>query len=1389
MDTSEYFDLTLASDERDYDEEVIFSTDVIALNDGNRLPINFDLTNTGTTTQPNLYWDASNTGNTLTSTNYYNPNNEDLSCYTGFTGLCDAGLTMIDVGLFNKITGDTLYYSMGLFPSKTHDPLYHDRRMKLHPVGSFTNQPNHRFSGNTKETVYNIVNKTDSSVGYYQELYGGFMQGFYKLHGYDYEVFPERVNKGWTMETLIKPRQVDEYTLMDHQEYLNDVYSGNAGTFFFFGTRAENKFYHPASGDVETYNDFGCDFGVTISGATVEKYKRVTEDLVNCFKTCACADTGVTSSNCMKIYPTTATTVTRNNGLECRGCDVKWTGETQDPRFDILSNGMSLRLDGDPKNPHLCVKYVKYTGDCITTGSCETTGLTYTSGYCFTEICSTAGIYDTCGYPIAESERTKERWLMISAVFERYRYLEDCDLLNVGGLGDIRKETYTASTYDVSTNLIQPGGLNDEKITEIQWTQKWLNQVDDRRGLLKLYVNGYLFMIIEDFEEIIPHELNTEKEKQIGVPYTISWGGGTQGLRESLIPSGCTAFEGPYIQDPECMPNESLSATSLNELQTNIEMEPNFGGTFMGGISKMRFYTEPLSSPQVQHNFRIERDTYNLFDFWCPNCLEILSQCYFDFGIDIESCEFDFIANDIACDFGFTVVESTCGFGFTTVGVDCGFGIDLSSVECRSDFNIVASDCDTDFNALSITPSPTPTISVTPTSTPLPTQTTTPTQTVTPSVTTSITPTVTTTNTPTQTVTSSVTPTPTMTSTITQTLTPSQTPTQTVTSTPTQTVTQTLTSTPTPTPSITPTITQTNTATVTPSNTLTPTQTPESTVTPTVTSTVTPTITATITMTNTVTASVTPTPPSSATPTPTISSTPDVTPTNTQTSTVTPTITSTESPTPTPTSTPQSTVTATPSNTPTGSPEPTNTVTPSSSVTPSVTPSPTISLTPTRTPVPTPTNTPTVTSTVTPTATVSSTPTGTPVATSTNTPTLTVTPTSSVTPSPTISLTPSVTSSVTPTVTPTVTPSEVAPSVFQLRQVTNLSTCSIDPSTIYYALNTLGAVSSNYIKDDGGNCYLVIGEATGDINLTMTEGPFVECSECGSPTPPTPTPSITASVTPTPTPSFTPTNTITPTITQTLTPSPTQAVIPSDPTLEIYYQGDLDTYFTPTPTSGDTFNQWEDSSASAHNANPIGGGSGPAPEWWSNVQNGLGGVYFNGTTDGLSVNPLTDLQGISGQTLVIVVRSLNPTADSQYIQGGEDGNTGLNSLFIRQSGGTYNIAEAGGFALSGGQPVDENPHILSVVYSGTGSNDAERLKFRIDGVEQGLAFTSPVDTQTSPLTTYAFMGVSYTTQVSGNEQYFYNGFIFDVLVYSRALPPSELNSVETYLSNKWAITI
>ncbi len=86
------FDISLSSDERDYNEEVVFSTNLIAQNDGNRLPIYFDLNNSSSSQLFNMSYGNFYSANTLVSLNYYNPNNVDLSCLTGDT-LCDVGLT------------------------------------------------------------------------------------------------------------------------------------------------------------------------------------------------------------------------------------------------------------------------------------------------------------------------------------------------------------------------------------------------------------------------------------------------------------------------------------------------------------------------------------------------------------------------------------------------------------------------------------------------------------------------------------------------------------------------------------------------------------------------------------------------------------------------------------------------------------------------------------------------------------------------------------------------------------------------------------------------------------------------------------------------------------------------------------------------------------------------------------------------------------------------------------------------------------------------------------------------------------------------------------------------------------------------------------------------
>ena len=611
--TGQNLDLNLSSDERNYNEEVVFSSNIIGYNDGNRLPIYFDLDNTDSSQQNTIEFGQYDVSNLLVSLNYYNPNNDDLNLFTAST-LCDIGLTAIDNGLVTEMSGETISFTMGLLTgSSKFDRYSFDRRFKMFSVTGYTTEPNQRFSGNTATTVYNIVSKLSGSIGNYNQLYGGFYQGFFKLFGYDYETFPIRTNKGWTVEMNLKPRLSDEFAPSEGEIYLNTVYPQNKNTFFYFGARAENKFYHYASGHPQS--DSG--------------YTRVTELLGN-LQTCACSNTATTNSRCIEVYNPEEYSVVHNINCNC-GCPTSSVlNPEKNPLFDSMSNAMSIRLSGDPSNPKICVKVLKFTGDCIVTGTTPSTGITYQTGYTITEHCSSSSIYDYCIGRNSEFFQA-ERWFLADIVWERNSYFDTCDLYYKGGLGLITKFEYVDSLSNNSVLLIEPpvthtGSPAPDQVEIVNLNEKWLIEKSDRLGSLKIYVNGKLFYVINGFEEIIPRGLNTEKEKQLGVPFNISWGGGTQGLRESLTFSGIptTLIGLNYIQDPEVMPNETLSGTSLSALTTNIFIEPNFAGTFEGGISQFRMYTEPLNYSEIVHNFDIIKNNFSMFDPRCPNCSNLI---------------------------------------------------------------------------------------------------------------------------------------------------------------------------------------------------------------------------------------------------------------------------------------------------------------------------------------------------------------------------------------------------------------------------------------------------------------------------------------------------------------------------------------------------------------------------------------------------------------------------------------------------------------------------------------------------------------------------------------------------------------------------------------------
>jgi len=688
-------DMSLASDEVDFNQEVVFSPYIIGADNGEKLPVNVDLNSPLSTQNLTLTYGVYNPNNVVISESFYEPKDLRIDCFTAGT-TCDIGLTGIDNGLVDNIVGETLNYTNGLFTDAVKfDRMFYDRRMKF--IQTTTNVPqNNRFSGIPKYTAYEMVSKYNSQVGRYVELYGGFYQGFYKLFGYDYEILPERMKKGWSVEMLLKPRLVNEYSPKPGYETLNQIYPNNKNTLFYLGTRAENKFYHYADGSPK------CD----------PNYVRVTSKLAGCFQTCACCNYDIKNSRCIYVYPprpiggvydphinygcnlcngnyetkltcgcgcdldpcltcgwmcfehkcntiivpsptptptptptppcdTYPTVVTcppkpcctscPNCGCDSCGCPPAYPSDTfssiedtceKDPKFDALSNNFSIRLCGDPKNPGIGIRVLKITGDCETTGTCIT-GQTYVTGYTVQDIC-TPPIYPFC-LQTNPAWLEYEHWFLLDVVFERYTFIDYCDLRWFGGLDQITRIEYLASLANNTVSLIGPPVTNGYEIPQqveiVQLNQTWLDETKFRRGRLRIFINGRIFYTIEDFEEVIPRALDTDKEKQVAVPFNMSWGGGTQGLHENLTLSACTATTiGDYIQDPECFPENILSATTLNKLKTHILLEENFAGTFEGGISQFRFYTEPLSAPEVKHNFKLLKDKFMMFDPDCPVC-------------------------------------------------------------------------------------------------------------------------------------------------------------------------------------------------------------------------------------------------------------------------------------------------------------------------------------------------------------------------------------------------------------------------------------------------------------------------------------------------------------------------------------------------------------------------------------------------------------------------------------------------------------------------------------------------------------------------------------------------------------------------------------------------
>jgi len=333
--------------------------------------------------------------------------NSGLTSYslTKWAGAVSDNINLIDFGLTEFDNGRTniMWSGITITPSNTLFSMY---RVGANVV---QNPSSGNTSGYTATTSYSgyAMSGITATTGNYFELNGGYLQGFFKLDGYNYTLLPSRYNNGITIETLI------------------NLQPNSSGIFYMMGLRAEDKYNTYFSGE-------------TTTGGTVGNITSLT---------------GISTSGDNTLNAFYEVEVNRKafSSWETR----KKREYKEYPKIDnIKNNAIAFFWTIDKR---LGYKYIDKNGLIVeNTSPMQFTGTT--------------------------------GWTMIAVSFVPNNLITDPDLIDCA---------------------------------------------PQRTGKFSFYINGRAVWILNEFPEYYFKAIKNQKEKQIGVPYSISWGGGSFGLKHS----------------------------------------------------------------------------------------------------------------------------------------------------------------------------------------------------------------------------------------------------------------------------------------------------------------------------------------------------------------------------------------------------------------------------------------------------------------------------------------------------------------------------------------------------------------------------------------------------------------------------------------------------------------------------------------------------------------------------------------------------------------------------------------------------------------------------------------------------------------------------------------
>lgn len=488
--------------------------------------------------------------------------------------LNNIGYTGVDNGFISyyrdRIGNDEF---LDLYTKSTFDLSKYGKKFFVSPV-----------KGNTGQFVYPI-----ETNGEYVSLKGGFYQGFFKIDGDNYQTLPHQIHDEWNFNFTI--RRKDYKTPIN---ILNNKHKDNDGIFFFIGTRAENKFwemykYDPKMEKLNTNTDnYSLDYDITHSKVNEHQYFEdepyEINDIDGYSKPCNCiiddyflneenpyiendmSDDNYFANN---EYVKTSFDCPENN----MAIDENYIQEQMsldnisltDSKGNLLGEKGFYEIETDNKfiifnqtkngfNYKTWKDFYKY----VLTGKKDSPNINY-----FPYLNRTKD-----GYTKKNIENLNNEHSYAYDIFKEIEYNALALKTNKDGSISYR---YLAKNGEI----IQETSKKDI-IKSNQWVNIHLKIVrkpyepcanNYKQGIMQLYiyVDGFLKMVSKELPELILKPLNDTSERQEGVPFTISIGGGSQGLSERIMLD--------YYKNTDYV----------------LPIEKNFAGSFIGDIKNFSF--------------------------------------------------------------------------------------------------------------------------------------------------------------------------------------------------------------------------------------------------------------------------------------------------------------------------------------------------------------------------------------------------------------------------------------------------------------------------------------------------------------------------------------------------------------------------------------------------------------------------------------------------------------------------------------------------------------------------------------------------------------------------------------------------------------------------------